>query len=147
MRCDRKDTRIPSIRNCSRACTHPPLRLDFLCVNPCDRVHSQLNAFEEIIIEYSLFPSSLSFSKQRSRSRLLSRKEERGTGDTFQFIEKASEEGSVKPTSWAWMIEPGVRGQWEAADRLCTVASLPTIKLRQVCGALCGLYIQRDTRH
>lgn len=56
MRCDRKDTRIPSIRNCSRACTHPPLRLDFLCVNPCDRVHSQLNAFEEIIIEYSLFP-------------------------------------------------------------------------------------------
>lgn len=73
--------------------------------------------------------------------------EKGGEEDTFQFVEKASEEGSVKPTSWASMIEPGVRGQWEAADRLCTVASLPTIKLRQVCPPWRVVWAVYSARH
>lgn len=45
------------------------------------------------------------------------------------------------------MAEPGVRGQWAAADRLCTVASLPTIKLRQVCPPWRVVWAVYSARH
>lgn len=87
MRCDRKDARIPSIRNCSRACTHPPLRLDFLCqpVWPC--LPPQLNAFEKIIIENSLYgwilrdsppPYFFFFFPNNDRDRVYFRERRRG---------------------------------------------------------------------
>lgn len=133
MRCDRKDARIPSIPRDEIALAHA--RVLLFASTSCGWAPNS----RKIIHNFSLRLGHIVSSIENQIQSVYYRKR----GGIMVLIREGEE--SVKARVWSSQVYEV--SEQAGADRLCTVASLPTIKLRQVCPPWRVVWAVYSARH
>lgn len=133
MRCDRKDARIPSIPRDEIALAHA--RVLLFASTSCGWAPNS----RKIIHNFSLRLGHIVSSIENQIQSVYYRKR----GGIMVSIREGEE--SVKARVWSSQVYEV--SEQAGADRLCTVASLPTIKLRQVCPPWRVVWAVYSARH